>query len=61
MENTELLKRINYNEERVEEIEELVRANSELLEEIAKQVIEIKEAMSQPQLPNLLGLLKQKP
>ena len=57
IENIELLKRIDYNEERMEEIEDLVRANSELLEEIAKQVIEIKEAMSQPQLPNLLGLL----
>tara|TARA_R100000808_G_scaffold21212_1_gene45863 strand:- start:1302 stop:1484 length:183 start_codon:yes stop_codon:yes gene_type:complete len=55
-ENTELLKRIDYNEERMEEIEDLVRANSELLEEIAKQLIEIKKVLSEPQVPNLLGL-----
>tara|TARA_Y100001936_G_C15555536_1_gene399648 strand:- start:104 stop:286 length:183 start_codon:yes stop_codon:yes gene_type:complete len=57
IENIELLKRIDYNEKRMDEIEDLVRANSELLEEITKQVIEIKEAMSQPQLPNLLGMV----
>ncbi len=57
IENIELLKRIDYNEKRMDEIEDLVRANSEPLEEITKQVIEIKEAMSQPQLPNLLGMV----
>ena len=56
IENIELLKRIDYNEERMEEIEELVRANSELLEEIVKQLIEIKKVLSEPQVPNLLGL-----
>jgi hypothetical protein len=55
-ENTKLLKRIDYNEKRLEEIEELVRANSELLEELTKQLIEIKNVLSQPQMPNILGL-----
>ena len=55
-ENIELLKRIDCNEERMEDIEELVRANSELLEEITKQLIEIKKVLSEPQVPNSLGL-----
>ena len=55
-ENTKLLKRIDYNEKRLEEIEELVRANSELLEELTKRLIEIKNVLSQPQVPNILGL-----
>tara|TARA_Y100000592_G_scaffold99916_1_gene177765 strand:- start:3931 stop:4107 length:177 start_codon:yes stop_codon:yes gene_type:complete len=47
--HSDTLSRINDIEEKMQEIEEVLHANSELLEELTKHIIEIRQALSKPQ------------
>jgi hypothetical protein len=48
IENDEIQARLSEVEERMEQLERVVESTSELLEQLVKQMLEVREALSRP-------------